>query len=201
MTNVTVKDLSKYDILIVIDKSGSMSTADVNGKSRWAAAQEATEALARKAAEFDEDGIDVIVFNNSVKVYSGVTPEKVTQVFSENEPNGGTDTAAALQKAIDMHFDRPAKPSIIAVITDGTPNDKASVKKVIIETTKKMKADEDLGITFLQIGNDPGASSFLKELDDDLQAQGATFDIVDTKTFAEMENMSLTDVLLAALND
>lgn len=199
---VTIKDLAKYDVMIVVDKSGSMSTADIKGgKTRWTAAQEATEALARKAAEFDDDGIDVLTFNGHVKTYKGVTPEKVTQIFTEDSPSGGTDTAAALQTAIDLHFSRPNKPSIIAVITDGDAGDRDAVKQVIIKASKKIQADEELGITFLQVGNDTGARAFLKELDDGLEKQGAKFDIVDTKTFDEMEDMSLTDVLLDSLND
>lgn len=199
---VTTKDLHKYDIMLVIDKSGSMGTTDIKGgKSRWTAAQEATEALARKAAEFDDDGIDVLTFNRTVKTYSNVTPDKVTQIFNEEEPNGGTDTAAALQKAIDLHFSRPNKPSIIAVITDGEPDDRSAVKRVIIKAANTIKKDEDLGITFLQVGSDSSAREFLKELDEDLENQGANFDIVDTKTFDEMENLPLAEVLIAALND
>lgn len=64
-----------------------------------------------------------------------------------------------------------------------------------------MERDEEIGVQFLQIGGDPGATAFLKDLDDGLVAKGAKFDIVDTKTADEMENMTITDVLLSALSD
>lgn len=47
-------DLSKYDIELLLDKSGSMSTTDCpGGKSRWEYAKEQTEGLAREAAKWD----------------------------------------------------------------------------------------------------------------------------------------------------
>jgi hypothetical protein len=41
----------------------------------------------------------------------------------------------------------------------------------------------------------------LKVLDDELQSAGAKFDLVDTITLDDMENFSLTEVLLNAIND
>lgn len=205
-------NLKDYDIYLLLDKSGSMSTPDgPGGISRWKQAQEATEALARKAMEYDDDGISVVPFNNSVKVYENTTPESVSKVFAENEPNGGTDTALALKTVLSDYFNKRdqgnAKPRIIAVVTDGAPNDRDAVANAIVEATKKCQDNgegdtDELGITFLQVGGDTGATSFLQFLDDELVSKrGAKFDIVDTKTFAEMENMTLTDVLLESLTD
>ncbi len=54
------------------------------------------------------------------------------------------------------------RPETILVITDGEPSDKADVEKVIINATKKyMQRDEDLSITFIQIGNDVAATAWL----------------------------------------
>jgi hypothetical protein len=54
------------------------------------------------------------------------------------------------------------RPETILVITDGEPSDKAEVEKVIINATKKyMQRDEDLSITFIQIGNDVAATAWL----------------------------------------
>jgi hypothetical protein len=51
------------------------------------------------------------------------------------------------------------------------------------------------------VGNDPKAREFFQALDDQLQAIGAKFDIVDTITVEQMGAMSLTDVLLKAITD
>lgn len=199
------EELAKRDYIIAIDKSGSMSTPHKNGKTRFKYAQEQTEALARKCAEFDGDGIDVIMFNSSVKRYDGVTPEKVTQIFNENEPSSNTATDLMLKNVFDTYFTKKAagtaKPVTLVVITDGEPNDKKAVAKVITDAANKIDADEELAVTFIQVGDDSAATAFLKSLDDDLQAGGAKFDIVDTKNEAEMENMTMTEVLVAAIND
>ena len=56
-------------------------------------------------------------------------------------------------------------------------------------------------MSFIQIGNDSGARQFFKALDDQLQDIGAKFDICDTLTLDEMEDMSLVEVLTNAIED
>ncbi len=197
-------DLTKYDIIVALDKAGSMGTKDCpGGKSRWAYAQESVEALARKAEEFDDNGITVIPFANNFKVYDGVTANTVHQVFTENEPNGGTDTAKVLDYILSEYVSkRPiAKPIIVLCVTDGEPNDQKAVAKVITKAANAIESDDEIGIQFIQIGTDATATKFLKSLDDDLVSQGAKFDIVDTKTCDEIESMSMTDVFIQALTD
>lgn len=195
------KDLSKYDVVIAIDKSGSMSNPGTHASTRWQEAKEATLAIARKAETFDKDGITVITFANTHKVYDGVTADKVAQIFTENEPNGGTDTAGVLKAIFDRYTANPAKPIIVVVVTDGEPNDKEAVKTVIRDfaatLTDNGEVDTDqAGVLFLQVGDDSAAKAFLVELDDNL---GAKFDIVDTKTIDDAEGLTLSDLLLQAL--
>lgn len=201
---MTNEELSKRDYVIAIDRSGSMGTPHKGGKTRFQYAQEQTEALARKCAEFDSDGIDVLFFNNTVKSFASVTPDKVTQIFKESQPSGGTATDLVLKEVFDGYFARKsagsAKPVTLLVITDGEPNDAAAVAKVIVDASNKIDADEELAVTFIQAGDDPGARKFLESLDNDLQAKGAKFDIVDTKNESEMDNMSLEDILAEAIN-
>jgi hypothetical protein len=64
-----------------------------------------------------------------------------------------------------------------------------------------MDRDEELAISFVQVGTDAQATKFLKVLDDELQSAGAKFDIVDTITMDDMEDMTLTEVLLNAITD
>lgn len=203
---VSNEELAKYDYVVMIDKSGSMSTPDCpGGKERWAYAQEQAEAIARECAKFDSDGIDVVVFAGTPKEYKGVTPDKVKQIFTENSPSGSTDTAAALKLVLDGYTSRKSagetKPLIVICITDGAPNDQNAVDNVIIAHANSMTEDGETGIQFVQIGSDPAARAFLKHLDDDLQAKGAKFDIVDTKNEQEMENCSILDLLVSAITD
>ncbi|MEH2056658.1 MAG: VWA domain-containing protein [Nostoc sp.] len=196
------------DYTLIIDKSGSMSTPDqVGGRSRWEIAQESTLALARKAEQFDPDGITLYVFSGRFKRYDDVTSAKVAQIFLENDPAGTTNLAGVLQDALNNYFQRKAagksKPNgeTILVITDGEPDDRKAVFEVIIHATRQMERDEELGISIIQVGSDAQATKFLKALDDQLQSVGAKFDICDTVTLDDLEEMSLVDVLTNAITD
>jgi len=196
------------DYTLIIDKSGSMSTPDQRGgRSRWEGAQESTLALARKCEQFDPDGITVYLFSGRFKRYDNVTSNKVAQIFQENDPSGTTDLAAVLKDATDRYFkskaagQAKANGETIIVITDGEPDDRKAVMRVIIEASRQMERDEELAISLIQVGTDATATRFLKALDDELQSAGAKFDIVDTITLDDMENFSLTEVLLNAIHD
>jgi uncharacterized protein with von Willebrand factor type A (vWA) domain len=200
--------LDNRDYTLIIDKSGSMATRDQKGgRSRWIAAQESTFALATKCEEFDPDGITVYVFSGRFKRYENVTSSKVSQVFQENDPSGTTDLAGVLKDSVDNYFQRKAMGQLkangetILVITDGEPDDRKAVMKVIIEASLRMDRDEELAISFIQVGTDAQATRFLKVLDDELQRAGAKFDICDTITMDEMEDYSLSEILLNAIND
>ncbi len=196
------------DYTLIIDKSGSMSSGDQpSGKTRWEAAQESTMALARKCEQIDPDGITVYLFSGRFRRYDNVTSDKVTQIYQENEPMGRTDLASVLQDALDNYFQRKAagqaKPNgeTILVITDGEPDDRKAVMRLIIDASRKIDRDEELAISLIQVGNDRTATQFLKALDDQLQGAGAKFDIVDTVTIEDMEDMTLAEVLLNAITD
>ncbi|WYL93091.1 MAG: VWA domain-containing protein [Gloeotrichia echinulata IR180] len=200
--------LENRDYTLIIDKSGSMATPDQKGgRSRWLAAQESTLALASKCEQFDPDGITVYVFSGKFKRYENVTTSKVGQIFRENDPSGTTDLAGVLKHATDDYFQRKdsgqTKPNgeTILIVTDGEPDDRKAVMKVIIEASRRMDRDEELALSFIQVGTDPQATRFLKVLDDELQGAGAKFDICDTITMDDMEDLSLSEVLLNAIND
>ncbi len=196
------------DYTLIIDKSGSMSINDQpGGKTRWDAAQESTLALARKCEEIDPDGITVYVFSGRFRRYDNVTSDKVSQVYQENEPMGRTDLASVLQDAIANYLKRKASGEAkangetILVVTYGEPDDRKSVMRVIIEASRQIDRDEELAISLIQVGKDRKATEFLKALDDQLESAGAKFDIVDTVTIDDMEEMTLAEVLLNAITD
>ncbi|MEA5418862.1 VWA domain-containing protein [Spirulina sp. CCNP1310] len=199
--------VEQRDYTLIIDKSGSMSTQDQpGGKSRWQAVQDSTLALAKKCEELDPDGITVYLFSGRFKRYDHVTSDKVMQVFAEHDPMGKTDLATVLYDALTNYFDRKemgqTQPNgeTIIVITDGEPDDRKSVMRLIIEASRKIDRDEELGISLIQVGRDKLATQFLEALDDQLEAAGAKFDIVNTVKITDVEEgMSLSDVLLNAV--
>lgn len=200
--------LENRDYTLIIDKSGSMTRKDRGGgKSRWQIMQESTLALASKCEEFDPDGITIYTFSGRFRRYDNVTADRVDLIFRENEPSGRTDLAGVLQDALNDYFQRKAtgqtkaNGDTILVVTDGEPDDRKAVMRIIVEASRQIDRDEELAISFIQVGTDPDATKFLKILDDELQSAGAKFDIVDTITMEDMEDFTLTEVLLNAIVD
>ncbi len=206
MSNSSI--VEQRDYTLIIDKSGSMSSPErPGGKSRWLAVQESTLALAKKCEELDPDGITVYLFSGQFKRYDNVTSDKVMQIFAEHQPMGKTDLASVLYDALDNYFQRKevgeAKPNgeTIIVITDGEPSDRKSVMRLIVEASRKIDRDEELGISLIQVGRDKLAMQFLKALDDQLEGAGAKFDIVDTVPIDDVAGQDLAEVLLKAITD
>lgn len=203
------EQLQNRDYVLVIDKSGSMESKDTpTGQSRWKYAQESADAIATKVEGFDPDGITVIPFAGSFKMYENTTAAKLKDIWAENEPMGGTILAPVLKKIFDDYKKRKAagqtkaNGEMLLVITDGQPQDEAAVAKEIVAFGNTLGGgDDEYAISFIQVGKDGEASRFLKRLDDDLTKQGAKYDIVDTKTMDEVEAIGLTETLMAALND
>ena len=200
--------LENRDYTLIIDKSGSMSTPDqAGGKSRWEIMQESTLALARKCEKLDPDGMTVYLFSGKFKRFDDVTSDKVAQIFMENDPAGTTNLAGVLKDATDNYFKRKAagqtkaNGETIVVVTDGEPDDRKAVFEVIVHASQQMEKDEELGISLVQVGRDAQAMKFLKALDDQMESIGAKFDICDTVTFDDMEDMSLTEILTNAITD
>ena len=200
--------IENRDYTLMIDKSSSMATSDTpDGKTRWEIAQESTVALAKKCEEIDPDGITVYLFSGRFRRYDNVTSEKVSRIYTENEPMGRTDLASVLEDGLENFFQRKAanqtkeNGETFLIITDGEPTDRKALIRLIIDATQKIDRDEELAISLIQVGRDKKATAFLKALDDQLQGAGAKFDIVDTVTIEDMQGMSLTDILLNAITD
>lgn len=198
--SVTQQVLSEFDFKVLIDRSASMGTEDMKGRSRWAYMQETAEQFCRELDKIDADGIDVILFSGAgLDPYSNVNAAKVRDLFANNAPRSSTPLAQALQMAFDQAA-RASKKVFILCFTDGEPDDKEAVKRTIIAQSNRQERDEDLTILFVQVGYDAGATRYLKTLDDELT--GAKFDIVDVKTIDEAEKFnSVAELVVAAIDD
>jgi Mg-chelatase subunit ChlD len=198
--------LQNRDFTVVIDRSGSMLTSDTSSGTRWKAAKEGTFALASKAAEFDPDGLTLYLFGSKFKRFENVTASLVNQTFDEFEPAGSTNLSDTLNDIFTNYFARKqagqAKDGeVVLVVTDGTPNNPGAVVDSIVSATQKLESATEFGISFVQVGKDRDASTFLKKLDDDLTSKGAKFDIVDTIAIDDIGDQPLSEVLLNALVD
>jgi hypothetical protein len=199
--------VTNRDYTLIIDKSSSLNNDNGMGKTLWEIAQESTFALAQKCDEIDPDGITVYLYSGRFRRYDNVTAEKIREIYALNEPMGKSDLKSVLQDALNNYFQRKAEGKTkengetMLIITDGIPDQPKEIIRLIIEATQKIDRDEELGISFIQIGNDKKATEYFKALDNLLEDAGAKFDIVNTITMDDMAQMSLTQVLLNAIID
>jgi len=203
--HLSTKDLIR-DYVLIIDKSGSMAG------SRWKEARDAVKQIAPKVVEADPDGVTLYFFSDGkpAKYENVQTSQQVNDCFERVKPGGSTDLAGVLQAAFDEHFASSRvkagyppghAPTTILCITDGEPNDKESVIKVIIKAANRIREDPELSVSFIQIGTDKDATKFLQKLDDGLEKKGAKFDIVDTLTAEKMKGMSFSDLIRNSIYD
>lgn len=204
--------LRNRDYTIIIAKtSGEQSNKPPGFAERWDAAQNAVLALAEACETYDPDGISLYVSCcspqecSSFKKYDRVTSAQLPHILETNYPPHQVDLRQVLQAALEDYFIRKAAGAtkvngeIILVLLDGEPGDRMAVAKDIKDATHRIDADEELGIGFVQIGEDSLAQGFLTALDDYLKQMGAKYDIVKTRLLSTIQPHSLTEFLLSTL--
>ena len=211
MSNAVNKiDFANLDVAVAIDTSGTMRTTDaIKGSplTRLEATKENAIALAAELETTDPDGITVARFASKVRIYDGVTSAKVKQIFEEFRPMGNTNTKEAVEQLINLFLGKraaagaAAKTACIIVFTDGEPDDKVGLAQVIVDATKKINDRSELGILFIQVGEDPDAAAYLAKLNNDLGQAGAKHDIVAVCKLGDLEDVSPQELIEMAFND
>ena len=174
---------------IVIDRSGSMTTGDGSG-TRWDSAKKAVEQLVGKVLEYDLDGsVPLYLFDHEVESVGDCTsPSQVLSVFNDYPPRRGTtNLAPCLETVLGKYAGNQREnyeniPGLtVVVILDGTTDNNQAVRDVMKKYADPANgfcaSHTELAISFVQIGNDPGATAFLKELDEGVAGKP---DICDT---------------------
>lgn len=180
--------LSSVDLAILVDQSGSMNSELMSGVSRWQFMLEWLKEAVQEAIKHDQDGITLGFFNHQAAIKNNVNSVADFDAFINGlTPGGNTMMGAALAQIVDAWFaqmqaDANTKPLRVLVFTDGEATDAQNLKSSIISWTNKMSqmglADHHLAISFIQVGNDSAAASFLQSLD---ELKNVPFDIIDTK--------------------
>ncbi len=196
---------SEYEHIVLVDKSGSMGekSLKIPGKTRWQEAQEHISGLTNFLSDVDENGLDIILFGTNAEVHRHIkTPEAVAEIFTKASPKGSTNLAAAFVEAEKIRQESPGRGFMIHVFTDGLPDSESGAAEAISKMGKSMKKDSELAIGFLQIGDDPDATRYLKQLDDNLQKKyQLPFDCVNTMTAAESADLSYEQIMWLTVND
>ncbi|KAK8134297.1 hypothetical protein PG984_006309 [Apiospora sp. TS-2023a] len=217
--------LTSFDTVFLIDDSGSM------GGGSWAEVRRVLKDLVPICVEHDSDGIDVYFLNHKSgelldKVsgkagsgYRGITSaNRVTDLFREVSPSGGTPTGSRLGQILDSYMRRyrkvvdetediyAMKAINVIVITDGASGDdvESPIVRVARELDELRAPEYQVGVQFFQVGGYVEAAKALKALDDDLPSRGVR-DIVDTCYFqagtrGTLTSQKLLKVVLGAVD-
>jgi hypothetical protein len=193
--------LSEYDIHVLCDNTGSMNDpnkeSDPNGPTRWQAIQETLKDFCRFACEIDDDGINMGFFGgNRFNYYANVTVDQVSGILAQQQISGGTYMARPLAQMLAKA--KGGKKDLVVVFLDGVLDDPEETRQVILNQANSQTADNECTILMIQAGDNSGATRELQGYDNDLvKKYGAKFDIVDTKTVAEVNQFGSFEELLA----
>ncbi|GAA5917041.1 hypothetical protein JCM5296_001824 [Sporobolomyces johnsonii] len=197
--------LARYDLCILVDDSPSMV-------AHWEETRTALMGVVEKCLSYDSDGIDLHFMNggDEFRLQNVTSSNVVASTFDKVQPFGSTPTGVVMDEILRDYVEKvedaraartKVKPLLLLVLTDGRADDPDMVKDILVEFAARL--DEvrappyQLGIQFVQIGDDPEAAAFLKELDDDLKPQLGVRDMVDTTPF--QGSLSADWILKAAL--
>lgn len=95
----------------------------------------------------------------------------------------------------------PTNGEIILIVIDNEPTDRLAIAKQIVAASQKLDHNDELGVGWIQVGDDYITKGFLVTLDDNLREKGAKFDIVDHKTMEQIATTDLTSFLTGVLKD
>lgn len=192
---LSAKSQLQRDYVLIIDRSGSMSTG-----TRWREACSAVKTLAPYVCKFDPDGISIIFFDNAIEKFDNITSSvQVEKLFESYKPRGSTNLALALHEAFDDHFSGSRGATTILVVTDGAPDSKTEVERILRRAANSVEHLDELSVSFIQIGDDAGASKFLEHLDDTLE--NVKFDIVDTISSDECRKITFSELVARSIYD
>ncbi|QRV77433.1 von willebrand factor type A domain protein [Ceratobasidium sp. AG-Ba] len=200
--------LGRYDTQFLIDDSRSM------GGSRWQEARDALAGLAKIALKYDNDGIEIFFLNavdSGRTVKASFSDEDVRQLFASVRQSPGTPTGRRLNDLLTAYINKletagakSIKPLNLIVITDGEPSDDPA--SVIVEAARRLDEGKyplaQVGIQFIQVGDDSWASKALKDLDNHLGTMNSVRDIVDTRPYTgqPLTAERLITMLLGGIN-
>jgi len=176
----------------------------------WDETRDALIGVVETAVKYDDDGVDMSFFNSPVRVDNIRSAQAVRDVFRRVEPRRSTPTAKALRAVLEPYMAKleasktsggpKPKPLNLICLTDGAPDREQDPEPVIVDIAKRLDAGRfplfQVGLQFIQIGDDDEAGSALQRLDDDLKTVHGIRDMVDTTPWQGRLN---SDFLLKAL--
>ncbi len=204
--------LEDRDYTIIIARSEVSRDSQHPWYEEWVEAQASLIDLAKKCQELDSDGITVYEASTPMWKYKNSNVARLAEILQRQNtnPDSANPTAINLAEPLTEAFSdyfklktnaKGKQGAVIVAVLDEKPENAAAVAAIIVSAANKIDKNEEIGVSFIQIGDDLPTREFLTDLDTNLQAQGAKFDIVDTKFWHEIKRSSVVQFLIGAIND
>ena len=193
-----IKEISKYDLVILIDISGSMNWELASeSQSKWQWCTKFVSTFADKVMpSLAGRGITIVPFNSTYSIVSERTPAQVVGFFKNTDAIGSTNLGSPLKDVLGRFmYSGRQRPLLVVVLTDGMPNSGPTAESVLIEFSKQMHSEREVRVLILEVGEDSVSNAFLKYLDDYLVNDGAKYDFVDVTKFEELKKTTFVDAL------
>lgn len=184
--------LALYDVILLIDDSGSMSFEE--GGSRIDDLKLILKRVAYATSLFDDDGVQVRFLNSNIEGNGIREEQQVMDLVSRVPFSGLTPVGTKLQEKIleplvlgPARAGRMRKPALVVTITDGQPAGESlnKLSEVLRQTMNTLATTQygrgALALQFAQVGNDLKAREFLGKLDEEAGI-GEFIDCTSSKT-------------------
>ncbi|KAI9702306.1 MAG: hypothetical protein M1836_000785 [Candelina mexicana] len=191
-------NLNRFKTVFLVDDSGSMRGP------RWRMAERALAEITLRAFPHNRSGVDVRFLNSEEEGIGLGTAREVADLFHRVRPDGTTPTEDALDAELNAYLvdykqnrlNRKFKKLNLIVLTDGEPDPENDVEACLVRYAKELQNlganRHQIGVQFVQIGDDRKATEFLKHLDDGLKDKhNLDRDMVDTVPWSANGNDKL----------
>jgi hypothetical protein len=193
--------LNPYDIVVIIDNSGSMNERDCpGGLSRWQWCARQTLDASRQLKAALKRPITLALFSEHYKIFPRSDYQALSMAFNVNFPRGGTYLSKPLRAVFDDYFQRKAAGSVrkllVQIITDGEPSDKGACLQLLEATAAKIGSSSEIRVSFIGIGSDREGQEILQEF---AQAGKGHGEFINSLSFEEVKRQGLLKALAASV--
>lgn len=164
-----LRQLENYDITVICDDSGSMSSPVTNPKSpfepidtRWSEAQKSLRIIVDIASIFDSDGIDIYYLNRKPLKSIRSAQDLESRKGFNTPPSGSTPLGKVLSQVLeDKASTIKEKPMLLIIFTDGVPDN----LNEFISKLKNRSPIERIPVSIVACTDDSSAIGYLDKLD------------------------------------
>jgi hypothetical protein len=203
-----VDSLKDFHFSLILARSPNPSPLHLKTLNRhWQKAEVILQQIACRCYEWNPRGMSVYVAATPAYRYDFLSPAQLELVFGQNYTPSKLNLCVALEMVFQDYFFRRDHPKntcageIAMVVLDQEPEERQKLVRLLVDTTRRLRQENELGVLFAQLGEDNITQGFLRALDDDLHRAGACHDIVDAQHLLNLTPAGIDQFLLNALID